>query len=177
MLVCLTGWTNGSIAEILACRPAWLNFQWLGWAAPMYASFIDYMVAGDALTKDQRQLPQGECCALIGCYQPCQAHTYLQEFFLPKSTRECFNFPQNFLFCYPGNTNRLNKKSIFIFWKILTRTPGSCLVLIETRRRKRKKIMKWIQNIDPNFDISRILFRRYLQKNIFWQCSSLLIFA
>ena len=27
--------------------------------------------------------------------------------------------------------------------------------------------MKWIQNIDPNFDISRILFRRYLQKKHF----------
>ena len=168
VLVSLTGWTNGCIAEILACRPAWLNFHWLGWAAPMYAPFIDYMVVGDALTEEQRKLPQGECYAQIGCYQPCQAHPYLMEQNLPKCSREDFNFPPNFLYCYPGNSDRLNENSVLIFWQILIRTPGSCFVFIETHSLKRINILKWIQKVDKFFDFSRLIFRRYVKKQYFY---------
>ena len=162
VLVCLTGWTKGHIAPILAKRVAQLQLHWLGFAGLMYAPFMDYMIVGKALPQVQRQLPQAERCALVSCYQPFQCHPHLRSL-RKEHDRAYFNLPpKGFIFCYQAYCSRLPDQAVDIFMEILTRCPGAVLLLIEDCRAKRLNLIKEMRK--RFHDASQILFRRSLSK-------------
>jgi len=49
ILVDLKGWTKGSLAAVLAPRPASLQVQWLGYPGTLGAPWIDYIIADTVL--------------------------------------------------------------------------------------------------------------------------------
>lgn len=71
IVIDLKGWTQGYRAGILACRPAPIQMQWLGFPGTMGAPWIDYVIADAVVIPHGAEAGYGEqVLRLPGCYQP-----------------------------------------------------------------------------------------------------------
>ena len=171
VLITLTGWTHGHIAEVIAAVGSGpvLVLNWLGWAGLMYLrEAVHYTVVG-SLTLSNRQRLEYETfrerVAVVSCYQPAQGHPSHSQA-EPALTRKDFNLPSSddhFIYVYPGMINRIVEETFMMWLGIFIRVDRSCLLLLSKPKGMRTKIRLWITKYNATavvkFDPSRVLFR------------------
>ena len=171
VLVTLTGWTHGHIAEVIAAvagGPVPLAvFNWLGWAGLMnMKEAVHFTIVGSRTLSDRQRSEWEEYrerVAVVPSYQPAQSH--LSQAVGPK-TRDVFNLPPSqdvFLWVFTGTVNRIVEATFMMWLGILARVNRSCLLLLSKPLGKRKAIYTWIQKYNESaarpFDVSRIIWR------------------
>lgn len=153
ILVDLKGYTNDARPEIVAGRPAPIQVAFLGYPGTMGANWIDYMIADHfVVPADQRRHFSEKLVYLPHCYQPNDTKRTVSSLGL---TRSQFGLPEEgFVFC-SFNGNYKITPSIFDVWmRLLKRTPGSVLWLLETGTRVNLLREAQARGVDPQ----RIVF-------------------
>lgn len=130
VLVDLGGFTTGARPEILARRAAPIQVNYLGFPGTMGASYIDYIMA------DRIVIPEGEqkhyaekVIYLPDSYQVTDARRPL----LPNAPArsEVGLADDAFVYCAFNRTSKITPPLFDVWMRLLTRTPGSVLWLLE----------------------------------------------
>ena len=182
VLVTLTGWTHGHIAEVIAALGRGPSpvavFNWLGFAAPlMYMpEAVHWTIVGSHALSSRQKLESAalrERVAVVSCYQPSQGHLSHPNH-SRTWTRKHFNLPSSddhFIYFFPASTNRLVEEILIMWLEIVSRVEGSCLLLLSKphgmRRRIKHWIRKYIATVKPNFNPHRVLWRPFQSKTHF----------
>lgn len=144
ILVDLTGFTQGSRSGIAALRPAPINVSWLGFPGTMGAMpdagngqqpLFDYLIS-DSIITPLPELSAGaepepayaEQLALLPCYQP---NDRLRPVAQAPSRQQCGLPPDGFVFCCFNQSFKLSAALFAIWMRLLQKTPGSVLWLLE----------------------------------------------
>jgi predicted O-linked N-acetylglucosamine transferase (SPINDLY family) len=126
----LSGFTRGGRLGILACRPAPVQVNYLGFAGSYGAPYIDYVIA------DPVVIPAGQEAHFSECI------VRLPHSFLPNDDRQPIagdllrrsdvGLPDTgFVFCAFNNSYKINPPMFDIWMRLLRETPGSVLWLRE----------------------------------------------
>jgi predicted O-linked N-acetylglucosamine transferase (SPINDLY family) len=153
ILVDLKGYTQDARTEIMAGRPAPIQVAYLGYPGTMGADWIDYMIADHfVVPADQRRHFSEKLVYLPHCYQTNDTKRTVSSLGL---TRRQFGLPEEgFVFC-SFNGNYKITPSIFDVWmRLLKKTPGSVLWLLETGTRVNLLREAQARGVDPQ----RIVF-------------------
>ena len=130
ILVDLKGYTEGSRTEIMACRPAPIQVNYLGYPGSMGASFIDYLIA-DAMVVPEGHEPLYDetIVRLPHSYQPNDSARAAST--SVPSRAECGLPEQGFVFCCFNNTYKITPSLFDVWMRLLAGAPGSVLWLLE----------------------------------------------
>lgn len=128
VLVDLHGLSDGVRAGVLSRRPAPVQVTWLGFIGPCALPFIDHVIA------DRFSLPESQRMfyAELPCYLP-QAVMPLARRPAPlPRTRAELGLPEHaFVYASFNNVYKLNPRMFGSWMRILERTPGSVLWLLD----------------------------------------------
>jgi protein O-GlcNAc transferase len=130
ILIDLHGWTPDCRAKILACRPAPIQVNYLGYPGTSGADFIDYIIL------DRMVVPPQELCFfseqavyLPNCYQ---SNDDKREIVARAPSRaECGLPERGFVFCCFNNSWKLTPTFFDIWMRLLRAVPDSVLWLYE----------------------------------------------
>jgi hypothetical protein len=159
ILLTLTGWTNGHIAEVIAAVGRGpgrvLVFDWFGFAGLMCMKEAVHFTVLGPITGSPRQLQECETyrerVAVVSCYQPAQSHPthdpshWKADSSLPVMSRTYFNLPSSethFIFVFPGMINRIVEGTFNMWLEILVRVEHSCLLLLNKPAHMHTRIIK-----------------------------------
>ena len=129
ILVDLMGYTRDARPQILACRPAPVQVNFLGYPGTMGADFIDYLIADPVCVPLQDEIFFSEkVVRLPDCYQPNDRQ---REIAGETPSREACGLPApGFVFCCFNNSFKL-RPTLFALWmRLLAKAPGSVLWLL-----------------------------------------------
>ncbi|HEY8353961.1 MAG TPA: tetratricopeptide repeat protein [Methylophilaceae bacterium] len=129
ILVDLAGYTTYSRSEIMAMRPAPLQFQYLGFPSTMGAGFIDYALIDRTICADGQQTEWFEQVVRL----PHALYPYDNEVDnAPTSfSRADFGLPeQAFVFCCLNNSYKIEPRIFERWMNILKAVPDSVLWLL-----------------------------------------------
>jgi protein O-GlcNAc transferase len=150
ILVDLKGYTDNARTEILACRPAPIQVNYLGYPGPMGADFIDYIIADDfILPMDQQPFYDERIVHLPGCYQPNDTQRPIAEEW--PSRAECGLPETGIVFACFNNSYKITP-DVFASWmRILHAVPGSVLWLLEANALVRENLQRkaMANGVDP----------------------------
>src|SRR6185436_7770886 len=118
-------------AEILGCRPAAVQVNYLGYPGTMGADFIDYILADAVVAPMEHQEHYSERIVhLPNCYQPNDRQRKIDE---TPVTRSDLGLPENaFVFCSFNNSYKLNAAMFDVWMWLLQSVPNSVLWLMST---------------------------------------------
>jgi len=130
ILVDLNGFTIHARTGIFVRRPAPIQVNYLGFAGTMGADFFDYIIADPVLIPPSHRHGYAEKIAYLPhCYQPNDGKRHIAE---RRFTRvECGLPEQGFVFCCFNNDFKIVPGTFDVWMRILARTPGSVLWLLE----------------------------------------------
>jgi predicted O-linked N-acetylglucosamine transferase (SPINDLY family) len=133
ILVDLKGYTAQSRPEIVACRPAPIQCNFLGYPGTMGAEFIDYIIGDNfLLPADQQPSFSERLLRLPGCYQPNDSKV---ETAARRWTRADCGLPESgFVFCCFNNAYKITPDIFDVWMRLLAAVPGSVLWLLEWNR-------------------------------------------
>ncbi len=153
ILVDLKGYTHDARAEIMAGRPAPNQVAYLGYPGAMGADWIDYMIADHfVVPADQRQHFSEKLVYLPHCYQPNDTKRTVSSLGL---TRRQFGLPEDgFVFCSFNGNYKITPSFFDVWMRLLKKTPGSVLWLLETGTRLNLLREAEARGVDPQ----RIVF-------------------
>ena len=153
----LKGFTTGSRPGIFACRAAPVQVNYMGYAGPMCADYLDYII-GDAtvIPPAERQIYAEKVVTLPHSY-------YVNDSKRPLSatqfSRAGLGLPTAaFVFCCFNNNFKITP-AVFASWmRILTRVPGSVLWLFEDNATAAANLRKEAERagVDP----ARLVFAK-----------------
>jgi predicted O-linked N-acetylglucosamine transferase (SPINDLY family) len=184
ILVTLTGWTHGHIADVIAGvgsgpSPVFV-FNWLGWAGPFMCMLkaVHFTIVGSIALSPRQTLEYApfreRLATVVPCYQPAQGPLSHPILGANRWTRSHFNLPpaeDNFIYFFGGAINRILEATFYMWLGIVHRVFGACLLLLSRPKGMRTRIEKWIANYiataNPDFDPSRVLFRPFQNKTHF----------
>jgi predicted O-linked N-acetylglucosamine transferase (SPINDLY family) len=130
ILIDLNGYTGESRAEILACRPAPIQVNYLGFTATMAADFIDYIIADRfVVPEDQQPFFSERLVHLPECYQCNDDKREIAE--RTPSRAECELPEAGFVFCCFSNSYKITPIFFDIWMRLLHAVPGSVLWLLD----------------------------------------------
>jgi predicted O-linked N-acetylglucosamine transferase (SPINDLY family) len=130
ILIDLNGYTGDSRAEILACRPAPIQVNYLGFTATMGADFIDYIIADRfVVPEDQQPFFSEKLVHLPDCYQCNDEKREIAE--RTPSRAECGLPETGFVFCCFSNSYKITPTFFDIWMRLLHAVPGSVLWLLD----------------------------------------------
>ncbi len=155
ILVDLKGYTAYSRTEILACRPAAIQVNYLGYPATMGADFIDYVIADDfILPMDQQPFFDERIVHLPGCYQPNDTKRKIADRIPTRA--ECGLPNTGFVFCCFNSTYKITPQIFDVWMRLLQAVPGSVLWLLEGNSLVRDNLQRKavVAGIDP----ARLIF-------------------
>lgn len=134
ILVDLNGFTIHARTGIFVRRPAPIQVNYLGFAGTMGADFFDYIIADPVLIPPSHQHGYAEKIVYLPhCYQPNDGKRPIAE---RRFTRvECGLPEQGFVFCCFNNNFKIVPGTFDVWMRILARTPGSVLWLLEDNQR------------------------------------------
>jgi protein O-GlcNAc transferase len=126
----LKGFTGGARTGILACRPAPVQINFLGYPGTMGAQYIDYIVADRHVIPDQERVHYAEkVIHMPHSYQPNDAKRPLPT---ESPSREHWALPQRgFVFCCFNNLYKITPAVFEIWTEVLRAVDGSVLWLLE----------------------------------------------
>jgi protein O-GlcNAc transferase len=155
ILVDLKGYTSYARTEILACRPAPIQVNYLGYPATMGANFIDYIIADDfILPTDQQPFYDESIVHLPGCYQPNDTKRAIA---VRTPTRgECGLPEEAFVFCCFNNSYKITPQMFAVWMRLLKALPGSVLWLLEANDLVRDNLQR--KAVAGGVDPARLVF-------------------
>jgi predicted O-linked N-acetylglucosamine transferase (SPINDLY family) len=126
----LMGYTRDARPKILACRPAPVQVNFLGYPGTMGADFIDYVIA------DPICIPPGDeaffsekVVRLPDCYQPNDRQRQIAE--QSPSRQDCGLPERSFVFCCFNNSFKITPTLFALWMRLLHKVPDSVLWLLE----------------------------------------------
>jgi protein O-GlcNAc transferase len=149
ILVDLTGYTQSSRTGILALRPAPLQVNWLGFPGTFGAPFADYLITDRYITPPSDAAHYSEQLVYMPhSYQPNDRKRYAAA---PPSRSECGLPETGVVFCCFNQTFKITPQVFDSFMKILSKTDGSVLWLLECNRWAKENLQREAQarGIDP----------------------------
>lgn len=154
ILIDLKGYTRGARTQILACRPAPIQINYLGYPGTMGADFIDYILADDTVIPSEHEAFYSEkVIRLPGSYQPNSFRTVDEG----EQTRGMHGLPEDaFVFCCFNNTYKITEDVFRRWMRVLTRVEGAVLWLFDGGSRTRDNLRKVAAACDVSPD--RIVF-------------------
>ena len=125
----LMGYTKFSRTNILACRAAPVQVNFLGFPATMGAPYMDYIIADRNVIPEAMQKHYSEKVV----YLPDTFHVMTRIGASPTPRRPgpkpgCR--PEGFVFCSFNNSYKLNPEMFAIWMRLIDRVPGSVLWLV-----------------------------------------------
>jgi predicted O-linked N-acetylglucosamine transferase (SPINDLY family) len=155
ILIDLKGFTTGARTEILACRPAPIQINYLGYPATMGADYIDYIIADEfILPMDQQPFFDERIVHLPGCYQPNDSRRQIAE---NGPTRADCGLPDDaFVFCSFNNSYKITPEMFSIWMRLLQNAPGSVLWLLESNSLMRENLRRKAASL--SVDPARLVF-------------------
>jgi protein O-GlcNAc transferase len=131
ILVNLNGYFGQERTAVFALRPSPIQVNYLGFPGTMGAPFMDYIVADEiVLPKDQQPHFAEKIAYLPYTYQPNDRKRAIAE--RAPTRRECGLPETGMVFCCFNNTHKLTPEFFDIWMRLLDRSPGSVLWLLET---------------------------------------------
>jgi protein O-GlcNAc transferase len=130
IVVDLNGFTQGARMHVLACRPAPIQVNYLGYPGTMGADYIDYIIADRiVIPEDQQQLYSENVVYLPHCYQANDDRRPISDVVF---SRGQVGLPDHgFVFCSFNNTFKINPPVFDIWMRLLRKIDGSVLWLLE----------------------------------------------
>jgi protein O-GlcNAc transferase len=124
----LTGHTRGGRLGILACRPAPVQINYLGFTGTSGAAYMDYLIADRiAIPDDQAQYFSERVVRMPHSFLPNDDRQLIAE---ETPLRRDLGLPDSeFVFCAFNNGYKLNPRMFDIWMRLLRETPGSVLWL------------------------------------------------
>ena len=130
ILVDLKGHTRAARTEIVALRPAPIQVNYLGYPGTMGAEFMDYIITDRFITPpDYAPFFSEKLVSLPDCYQVNDRKREIAKQALTRA--ECGLPVQGLVFCSFNNTYKIMPAVFDIWMRVLRRTPGSVLWLLE----------------------------------------------
>ncbi len=130
LLVDLKGFTKHARLDIGAMRPAPILVSWLGYPGTLGSRRLaDYVIGDPVVTPVSQQAQFQETLALMPhCYQPTDSRREV----IPPPDRAAVGLPADGLvFCCFNQAYKITEARADTWFKILSRTPGSVLWLLE----------------------------------------------
>jgi hypothetical protein len=126
----LAGFTQGARPGIFAARAAPLQVNYIGFPGTLGAPFIDYVIADEVVVAPESRDDFSEAVAwLPNAYLPNAAW---QPVAAPELDRGAAGLPNEaFVFCSFNNSFKITPDVFDVWMRLLHRTPGSVLWLIE----------------------------------------------
>ncbi|MCX7901675.1 MAG: tetratricopeptide repeat protein [Burkholderiaceae bacterium] len=149
VLIDLKGYTLFARPEILAYRPAPVQAQFLGYPGTMGADFVDHLIADPIVTPPSLADAFTERLALLPrCYQPNDHRRPLPP---PPRREECGLPDDAFVFCCFNNTYKITPAFFDLWCRLLQRTPGSVLWLLDANLQAQQNLRREAQarSVDP----------------------------
>ena len=153
----LGGHTLNAPTQIMACRVAPIQVNYLGYTGTMGADYIDYIIADKILIPaDGREFYSEKVIYLPDSYMVDDSSR------LPSSRiftrRECGLPEEGFVFCCFNNSYKFNQKMLKSWVKILNATPKSIIWISENTEIFRKNLIAEFEKMGING--SRIIFAK-----------------
>lgn len=131
ILIDLRGYGGGSMASMLALRPAPVQVNWLAYPGTSGAPWIDYVIADRMVLPDVIRAGHSEAIAwLPRCFQPSDSTRHVTE---PPSRADCGLPEGGIVFCCFNNSYKFNPASVARIFSVLTAVPDSVLWLLQGR--------------------------------------------
>jgi protein O-GlcNAc transferase len=129
IVIDLNGYTMDCRPEILACRPAPIAVNYLGYPGTMGADFVDYIIADASVLPFDRKPGVSEAIVhLPGSYQ---ANDRKRAIAAPAPTREACGLPaRGLVFCCFNSTWKIAPALFDIWMRLLQKVEGSVLWLL-----------------------------------------------
>ncbi len=128
VLVDLRGHGGGSVAAMLALRPAPVQVNWLAYPGTSGAPWIDYAIADRVVLPDALRAAHSEAIAwLPRCFQPCDTTRMVAR---PPPRRDCGLPESGVVYCCFNNSYKLNPPSVARMLRVLVAVPDSVLWLL-----------------------------------------------
>ncbi len=141
ILVDLKGFTSNARTEILTCRPAPIQVNYLGYPGTMGAEFIDYIIGDAFLTPmDQAEFYQEKIVQLPGSYQPNDTKRSIAAEMLSRA--ECGLPEEGFVYCCFNGPYKITPHQFSVWMQLLRETPGSVLWLLEGNSLARENLAR-----------------------------------
>jgi protein O-GlcNAc transferase len=131
ILLNLNGYFGLERTAVFARRPSPIQVNYLGFPGTMGAPFMDYIVADEiVLPKDQQRHFAERVAYLPYTYQPNDRKRAIAE---RPPTRAACGLPETgVVFCCFNNTHKLTPELFDMWMRLIDRTPGSVLWVLET---------------------------------------------
>lgn len=144
ILVDMSVYTQHVRPEILASRPAPVMAHWFGFPGTAGADWFDYVIADRTIVPAEHLADYAEACAWLPCYQP---NRRLDDTSPP--SREALGLPRSgVIFCAFNSHRKLDRLTFESWLRILRRTPGSVLWLLEAPAEKRQRLAEHARRFD-----------------------------
>jgi protein O-GlcNAc transferase len=126
----LNGFTTGARTQILACRPAPIQVNFLGYPGTMGADYYDYIIADRLIIPpDQQRFYSEKVVYLPYTYQPNDDKRVISDLVLSRA--EAGLPAHGFTFCAFNNSYKLNPSIFDVWMRLLREIEGSVLWLPE----------------------------------------------
>jgi predicted O-linked N-acetylglucosamine transferase (SPINDLY family) len=130
ILINLNGYFGLERTAVFALKPAPIQVNYLGFPGTMGADFMDYVVADEIiLPRDQQRHFAEKVAYLPYTYQPNDRKRAIAE--RTPTRAECGLPESGVVFCCFNNTHKLTPEFFDIWMRLLDRTPGSALWVLE----------------------------------------------
>jgi len=125
----LMGFTNGARTGILACRPAPVQVNYLGFPGTMGAEYMDYILADRfVIPEEQRKHYAEQVVYLPDTFQVNDRKRAIAEV---TPSRSAVGLPQEgFVYCSFNNSYKITPEMFAVWMRLLDQVPGSVLWLI-----------------------------------------------
>jgi protein O-GlcNAc transferase len=149
-----SGYTMNARPEILACRPAPIQVNYLGYPGTLGADFYDYVIADPiVLPFDQQNFFTERIVHLPECYQVNDSTRVIAD----TPTRREIGLPDEaFVFCCFNNSTKITAQMFDIWMRLLHRVQGSVLWLLRANTAAEANLRNEaaVRGIDP----ARLIF-------------------
>jgi protein O-GlcNAc transferase len=146
----LMGYTQDARTEILACRPAPIQINYMGYPGTMGTSFIDYVIADEiVLPFDQQRFYTEKIVQLPECYWVNDSQRKIAD--LTPTRRETGLPDEGFVFCCFNNNYKITAPVFDVWMRLLHAVKGSVLWLLEDNASAKTSLRKEAaaRGIDP----------------------------
>ncbi|MEO6077011.1 MAG: tetratricopeptide repeat protein, partial [Dokdonella sp.] len=129
VLIDLRGYGGGSVASMLALRPAPVQVNWLAYPGTSGAPWIDYAIADRMVLPDAIRAGYSEAIAwLPRCFQPNDTARRVAQ---PPARADCGLPESGVVYCCFNNSYKFNHASVARQLQVLAAVPDSVLWLLQ----------------------------------------------
>ena len=164
ILIDLKGHTKQNRINILSYIPSPIQISYLGYPGTLGTNFVDYLIMDEyVIKKDYRKFYNENIIYLPDTYQ-CNSKCNLIS---NNKVRDELNLPKNkIILCSLNNTQKYNKKILYVWAEVLIFNKKTILWLLEENQIVKKNIISFFKNV--GVETCRIIFspRTTIEKHL-----------